>query len=215
MCYEQRREVEQELYCAWLYFNSSLKLSLSPILRPTASRASLSWNKAPVWVSRPDFYYCQTVAGLLMWDAVYDEMTGLSFRIAPGPRQRCHFQARVLWDSWPYLTASDSRLPFSSPPTTRKAKVEVFDPASTRDSYCWIKAWSPCNKDSVHTSQETHYVSATQPNRVMLFREIIAVNFENHTEHLNKLCEKSAFFYVLKQMAHIITLGLTVSCFCC
>jgi hypothetical protein len=24
--------------------------------------ASLSWNKAPIWVLRPDFYYCQTVA---------------------------------------------------------------------------------------------------------------------------------------------------------
>jgi hypothetical protein len=30
------------------------------------------------------------------------------------------------------VTVSDSRLPFSSPPTTRRATVEVFDPASTR-----------------------------------------------------------------------------------
>jgi hypothetical protein len=28
--------------------------------------ASLSWNKAPIWGLRPDLYYCQTVAGLLM-----------------------------------------------------------------------------------------------------------------------------------------------------
>jgi hypothetical protein len=28
---------------------------------------SLSWNKAPIWGLRPDLYYCQTVAGLLMW----------------------------------------------------------------------------------------------------------------------------------------------------
>jgi hypothetical protein len=28
---------------------------------------SLSWNKAPIWGLRPDFYYYQTVAGLLMW----------------------------------------------------------------------------------------------------------------------------------------------------
>jgi hypothetical protein len=28
--------------------------------------ASLSWNKAPIRSLRPDFYYCQTVAGLLM-----------------------------------------------------------------------------------------------------------------------------------------------------
>jgi hypothetical protein len=27
--------------------------------------ASLSWNKAPIWGLRPDFYYCQTIAGFL------------------------------------------------------------------------------------------------------------------------------------------------------
>jgi hypothetical protein len=41
--------------------------------------ASLSWNKAPIWDLRPDLYYCQTVAGLLMWGALSDERTGLSF----------------------------------------------------------------------------------------------------------------------------------------
>jgi hypothetical protein len=50
--------------------------------------ARLSWCKAPVWGPRPDFYYCQTVAGLLMWDALSDEKTGLSFTIAAGPCQR-------------------------------------------------------------------------------------------------------------------------------
>jgi hypothetical protein len=76
-----------------------------------------------------------------------------------GPRQRSHSQVRVPWDSWTYFTVSDSRLPqpggdrspylyppgtwwasytprqcvpFSSPPTTLKATVEVFEPASTR-----------------------------------------------------------------------------------
>jgi hypothetical protein len=58
--------------------------------------ASLSWNKAPIWGLRPDFFYCQTVAGLLMWGAVSDERTGLSFTIAPGPRQRSHFRIRYL-----------------------------------------------------------------------------------------------------------------------
>jgi hypothetical protein len=36
--------------------------------------------------------------------------------------------------------------------------------------------------NSVCTSQETHYVSATKPNRLMLFRETVAVYCENHTE---------------------------------
>jgi hypothetical protein len=35
------------------------------ILRPSQS-ASLSWNKAPIWGLRPDFHYCQTIAGLLI-----------------------------------------------------------------------------------------------------------------------------------------------------
>jgi hypothetical protein len=37
--------------------------------------------------------------------------------------------------------------------------------------------------DSVRSSQETHYVTATKPNRLMLFRETVAVYCENHTEH--------------------------------
>jgi hypothetical protein len=64
--------------------------------------ASLSWNKAPIWDLRPDFYYCQTFAGLLMWCcALSDERTGLSFAIAPGPCQCRHFRVRLPWDSWP------------------------------------------------------------------------------------------------------------------
>jgi hypothetical protein len=44
--------------------------------------ASLSWRKAPVCGLRPDFDYCRTVAGLLMWSALSDERTGLSFTVA-------------------------------------------------------------------------------------------------------------------------------------
>jgi hypothetical protein len=43
------------------------------------------------------------------------------------------------------------------------------------------------HKNSVRTSQETHYVSATNPNRLMLFGETVAVYCENHTEHINTL----------------------------
>jgi hypothetical protein len=31
--------------------------------------ASLSWNKAPIWGLRPDFYYPQTFASFLIWGA--------------------------------------------------------------------------------------------------------------------------------------------------
>jgi hypothetical protein len=94
--------------------------------------ASLSWNKAPFWGLRPDLYYCLTVVGLLIWGALSDERTDLSFVIATGPRQGSHFLIRVPWNSLPYFTLSDLRLPFSSPPTTRRVTAEVFDPASTR-----------------------------------------------------------------------------------
>jgi hypothetical protein len=42
-------------------------------------------------------------------------------------------------------------------------------------------------KNSVRTSQETHYVSTTKPNRLMLFRERVAVYYESHTKHINIL----------------------------
>jgi hypothetical protein len=89
--------------CSGLSYSiSRLTLSLSLILRPTVSRSS---NKALICGLWPDFYYCQTCESLLMW----------------GP----------LSDSCPYFTVSDSRLPFSSPPMTLRAAVEVFGTAST------------------------------------------------------------------------------------
>jgi hypothetical protein len=44
----------------------------------------------------------------------------------------------------------------------------------------------------VHTSQETHYASATETNRLMQFGEVIAVYCENHMEHINTLCGQNA-----------------------
>jgi hypothetical protein len=52
--------------------------------------------------------------------------------------------------------------------------------------------------NSVRTSQETHYVSATKPNRLMLFREIVAVYCENRTEHRDILCVQNAEFWCVK-----------------
>jgi hypothetical protein len=57
------------------------------------------------------FYYCQRVAGLLMWGTVCDERTSLSFTIAAGPRQHSHSRVRVPRNSWPYFAVSDSRIP--------------------------------------------------------------------------------------------------------
>jgi hypothetical protein len=61
---------------------------------------------------------------------------------------------------------------------------------------------------SVRTSQETHNVSATETNRLMLFRVTVAVYCENHTELTNTLCGQNAEFYYVKQVVHIVTTRL-------
>jgi hypothetical protein len=99
--------------------------------RSVGQSASLPWNKAPIWGLRPDLDYCRVVAGLLMWGALSDERTDLLFASVAGSRQRSHSRVWAPWDSRPYFTVSDSRLPFSSAPTTRRDTVEVFDPTST------------------------------------------------------------------------------------
>jgi hypothetical protein len=102
--------------------------------------ASLSWYKAPIRGLQPDFYFRTeyvirlTVTFLIPWGALFDERTRLPFVCAVGPCQRNLSRVLVSWDLRPYFTVSDLRLPFSSPPTTRRVTVEVFDPASTRVS---------------------------------------------------------------------------------
>jgi hypothetical protein len=58
---------------------SQVKVKVKVLLRPTVQSASLSRNKAPIRGLRPDLYYCQTIADLLMWGALSDVRTGLSF----------------------------------------------------------------------------------------------------------------------------------------
>jgi hypothetical protein len=112
--------------------------------------ASLSWYKAPIRGLRPDFYFRTeygirlTVIFLIPWGALSDERTGLSFVCAAGPCQLSLSRVLAPWNLRPYSTVSDLRLPFSSPPTTRRVTMKVFDPASTRatvslrppDSHC-------------------------------------------------------------------------------
>jgi hypothetical protein len=67
------------------------------------------------------------------------------------------------------------------------------------------------HKTLVRTSQETHYVSATKPNRLMLFRETVAVycetirNTQIHSE------SRMQIFSVLKQMVLLGLEGLNVN----
>jgi hypothetical protein len=116
--------------------------------------ASQSWCQAPIWGLRPDFYYCQTVAGLLMWALSLTRervcrlqllLTEQSF-LGPSPAGLVtifyclRFETPPTWRArspclyplgtrWPSYTPRHW-VPFSWPPTTRRAMVEVFEPAS-------------------------------------------------------------------------------------
>jgi hypothetical protein len=57
--------------------------------------ASLSWNKTPIWGLDQIFIIVWHLRVSLIWGALSDESTGLSFAIATGPRQRSHFLIRV------------------------------------------------------------------------------------------------------------------------
>jgi hypothetical protein len=48
------------------------------------------------------------------------------------------------------------------------------------------------------TSQETHYISATETNWLMLFKETVAVYCENHKEHTHTLCGQNAYYLNVK-----------------
>jgi hypothetical protein len=137
----------------WLTTRSQ---SQSYYIMTNSQSASLSWYKTLVWGPRPGCCYCQTVADLLMWDALSDERIGLSFTIAaclhqqsflsPSPtghmtifyclRFETHptWRARSLYlhppgTGWPSYTPR-SWVPFSLPSMTRRAMMEVSVPTS-------------------------------------------------------------------------------------
>jgi hypothetical protein len=47
-------------------------------------------------------------------------------------------------------------------------------------------------KTSIRTSQETQYVCTTKTYLLILFKETVAVYYENHMEHTNTLCGQNA-----------------------
>jgi hypothetical protein len=50
----------------------------------------------------------------------------------------------------------------------------------------YLKYTSIC-RHSVRTSQETHYITVTEPTQLILFGETVAVCCENRTEHTDTL----------------------------
>jgi hypothetical protein len=94
------------------------------------------------------------------------------------------FSVVVPWDLRPYFTVSDLRRPFSSPPTTRRVTVEVFDPASTR-VHCHLGSWSSLyglgTDPTENTSPNTFPIVAPRSDRHRPHRE-------HHFEQLFLCC---------------------------
>jgi hypothetical protein len=116
-------------------------------LRLTVSQSvSLGVEPHQELITRYIYFYL-TIMALLFWGALSDERTDLSFVYAADPCQRSLSRVRVPWDSRPYFTVSNLRLPFLSPLTTRSVMVWQLTAHSSRyiaaartsqkKFYCW------------------------------------------------------------------------------
>jgi hypothetical protein len=116
--------------------SSKYHLKVKVTLRLTVSQSvSKCWCRAPSGVHDQIFITVWQLQSCFLWGALSGERTGLSFVYVAGSCQRSLSRVRFYWYSRPYYTVSYLRLPFSSPPTTRRVTVEVFDPASARVQY--------------------------------------------------------------------------------
>jgi hypothetical protein len=97
------------------------------MLRPTVSRPVCLGIKHPSGAyDRIFITYFQSVAGLLMWDALSGEKMGLSVTTAADPRQRSHSRVRVPWDSWSNWLTSNLALVISTSARTAEKTPFIF-----------------------------------------------------------------------------------------
>jgi hypothetical protein len=133
--------------------------------------------------------YCQ----LLRIEGVAWSAQRIPTAVNIGFQDRCHyFSIQVA----PQLSSRGWVDPVPDPLLHRKSGS-----AGNRTRDLWIcsrELWpldhrgGPIYQNSVLTSQEKYYVPATKINRLMPFNEKFALNCENHTKHINTLCERNA-----------------------
>jgi hypothetical protein len=82
----------------------------------------------------------------------------------------------------------------------------------------WEKVAVYCENHTEHTntrtSKETHYVSTTEPNCLMLLGEKVAVYCENHMEHTNTRTSKETHYVSTTEPNRLMLLGEKVAVYC-
>jgi hypothetical protein len=129
-------ELPSELSYEWI----SWILSLSHITTDGQS-VSKSWYRVPSGAYDQIFITVWQLRSCLLWGALSDKRTGLSFLHSAGPCQCSLSRVRVLWYSRPYFTVSDLSLPFSSPPTTRRIPWIQSQSHIATDGQSVTKSW--------------------------------------------------------------------------
>jgi hypothetical protein len=90
-----------------------------------------------------------------------------------------------------YLTGNTLRNRYNPQPVNAvwgNSRCLLWKPYGTHRYTLWAECRVLIYTGPVRTSQETHHVTATTPNRLILLRETVAVYCENHTEHTDTLC---------------------------
>jgi hypothetical protein len=140
----------------------------------------LSWCQAPICGPRPDFHYCQTVVVclcpltrgkvcrlLLLLTLASESFSSTSPAELTTVLYCLRFETPPTWkarspylyppgEGWSSYTPRHC-VPFSSPPTTHRAAVEVYEPASTRGN-CQLSTNCPGRNISAQNAEKAPFL---------------------------------------------------------
>jgi hypothetical protein len=113
---------------------------------------------------RSPLNYLYTDAVFLLWCALSDERSSLSFTVAAGPRQHSLSYIRIPQASWPFLLSQ-----FGTPPTWSTVSLYLFPPKKQVSSVIPLFVWTvaPRCTESAQTIQTIlpAYSSVTAASR--------------------------------------------------